>query len=202
MQDWNLTQYLNLWHTELNTQWKGWFVLNPNVSLEHNKMIEFPLHRSPGTLPLRLHTRSPRGGFTRAPYGNTRIYFWSFLFSLGLNSCTYYVQYNTNPIGLLHCVIRHYSDYVILLFSEHSQELTWSHFFDEGRSTGAMHTSDCNCNACRMSCYTSSCMSSTVSTLSLMLPSCGTFTVNSSTFFPLISAWFVSQKQNSCNNVI
>lgn len=101
---------------------KGWFVFNPNVSLEHNKIIEFPLHRSPGTLPLRPRRCS------HAPYGNTWIYFWSFLFSLGLNGCTYYVQYNTNPIGLLHCAIRHYSDYVILLFSRHSQELTWSHF--------------------------------------------------------------------------
>lgn len=50
------------------------------------------------------------------------------LFPLKLNSCTYYVQYNTNPIGLLHCAIRDYSDYVILLFSKHSQELTLSYF--------------------------------------------------------------------------
>lgn len=49
------------------------------------------------------------------------------LFSLKLNSCTYYVQYNTNPIGLLHCAIRDHNDYVILLFSKHSQELTLSH---------------------------------------------------------------------------
>lgn len=50
------------------------------------------------------------------------------LFPLQLNSCTYYVQYNTNPIGLLHCAIRDYSDYVIPLFSKHSKELTLSHF--------------------------------------------------------------------------
>lgn len=99
-------------------------------------------------------TRS--SGFIRLPYGNILIYFWSFLFSLGLNSCTYYVQYNTNPIGLLHCAIRHYSDYVILLFSKHRVNL--KPFFDEGRSTGVMYTSDCN--ACRMTCYTSSCMES------------------------------------------
>lgn len=49
------------------------------------------------------------------------------LFSLKLNSCTYYVQYNTNPIGPLHCAIRDHNDYVILLFSKHSQELTLSH---------------------------------------------------------------------------
>lgn len=53
------------------------------------------------------------------------------LFTLKQNSCTYYVQYNTNPIGLLHCAIRDHGDYVILLFSKRNQELTLSHFLGQ-----------------------------------------------------------------------
>lgn len=52
------------------------------------------------------------------------------LCSFKLNSCMYYVQYNTNPIGLVHGAIRGHNDYVILLFSERNQELTLSHFHE------------------------------------------------------------------------
>lgn len=48
--------------------------------------------------------------------------------SLKQNSCTYYVQYNANAIGFLHCAIRAHNDYVILLFRKGSPEITLSNF--------------------------------------------------------------------------
>lgn len=72
------------------------------------------------------------------------------LFSLKLNSCTYYVQYNTNLIGLLYRAIRDHNDYVMLLFSKHSIEFILSHFTWTKLNTAVTQMWDvtltCQCN--------------------------------------------------------
>lgn len=65
---------------------------------------------------LTAHVCSMRVRIHMAAHSNRSIF--RSLFPLKLNSCTYYVQYNTNPIGPLRCAITDYSVYVILLFSK------------------------------------------------------------------------------------
>lgn len=62
-----------------------------------------------------------------------------------LNSCTHYVQYNTNPVGLLHCAIRAHNDYVIPLFSKCNQELTLSHFHGRSLEQQSHEHVGCSC---------------------------------------------------------
>lgn len=79
-------------------------------------IIEFPPCLT-GTLPLLKHTCAPIRVCNHMGAHSNRSIFGS-LFPLKLNSSTYYVKYNTNPIGPLRSAITDCSDYVILLFSK------------------------------------------------------------------------------------
>lgn len=109
-----LTMFSSIPPVEATCVWQRW----PFAPAPHNEWILLldccavaePRHAEPHSLRLGFHT----------PYGEMLGSIFGPLTSLGLNSCTYYVPYNTNPIGSSALWLRDYSDYVILLFSKYS----------------------------------------------------------------------------------